>query len=61
VAGLLDRAAARSGLLRGSLIPDTMRMGLRDVLRQMRRSIAVIAQVAVAAGLAISFSRSASR
>lgn len=27
--GRLDRAAARSGLLRGSLIPDTMRMGLR--------------------------------
>jgi hypothetical protein len=53
--GRLDRAAARSGLLRGSLIPDTMRMGLRDVLRQKRRSIAVIAQVAVAAGLAISF------
>jgi phosphate/sulfate permease len=49
--GRLDRAAARSGLLRGSLIPDTMRMGLR----QKRRSIAVIAQVAVAAGLAISF------
>ena len=32
-----------------------MRMGLRDVLRQKRRSVAVIAQVAVAAGLAISF------
>jgi putative ABC transport system permease protein len=54
-AGWLDRAAARSGLLAGSLVPDTMRMGLRDVLRQKRRSIAVIAQVAVAAGLAISF------
>jgi putative ABC transport system permease protein len=53
--GRLDRAAARSGLLGGSLVPDTMRMGLRDVLRQKRRSVAVIAQVAVAAGLAISF------
>ena len=30
-------------------------MGFRDVLRQKRRSVAVIAQVAVAAGLAISF------
>ena len=53
--GRLDRAAARSGLLAGSLVPDTMRMGLRDVLRQKRRSVAVIVQVAVAAGLAISF------
>jgi putative ABC transport system permease protein len=53
--GRLDRAAARSGLLAGSLVPDTMRMGLRDMLRQKRRSAAVIAQVAVAAGLAISF------
>ena len=32
-----------------------MRMGLRDALRQKRRSAAVIAQVAVATGLAISF------
>ena len=53
--GRLDRAAARSGLLAGTRVPDTMRMGLRDVLRQKRRSAAVIAQVAVAAGLAISF------
>ena len=54
-AGRLDRAAARSGLLAGTRVPDAMRMGLRDVLRQKRRSVAVIAQVAVAAGLAISF------
>lgn len=53
--GRLDRAAARSGLPGGSLVPGTMRMGLRDVLRQKRRSAAVVAQVAVAAGLAISF------
>jgi putative ABC transport system permease protein len=53
--GWLDRVAARSGLLAGTRVPDAMRMGFRDVLRQKRRSVAVIAQVAVAAGLAISF------
>src|SRR5215831_16092406 len=42
-AGRLDRAAARSGLLAGTRVPDAMRMGLRDVLRQKRRSVAVIA------------------
>ncbi len=52
-AGWLDRAAAR-GLPAGRL-PDSLRLGFRDVLRQRRRSTAVIAQVAVAAGLAMSF------
>jgi len=51
--GWLDRAAAR-GLAAGRL-PDSLRLGFRDVLRQRRRSTAVIAQVAVAAGLAMSF------
>jgi len=54
-AGWLDRVAARSSLLAGVRVPDSVRMGFRDVLRQKRRSIAVIVQVAVAAGLAISF------
>jgi putative ABC transport system permease protein len=53
--GWLDRVAARSGLLAGARVPDSVRMGLRDGLRQKRRSVAVIVQVAVAAGLAISF------
>lgn len=53
-AGRLDRAAARSGLPAGTRFPSTTRMGLRDVLRRKHRSIAIIAQVAVAAGLAIS-------
>ena len=51
--GWLDRAAAR-GRTAGRL-PDSLRLGFRDVLRQRRRSVAVIAQVAVAAGLAMSF------
>jgi putative ABC transport system permease protein len=51
--GWLDRAAARSLPL--ERLPDSLRLGFRDVLRQKRRSVAVIAQVAVAAGLAISF------
>jgi putative ABC transport system permease protein len=53
--GWLDRVAARSSLLAGARVPDSVRMGFRDALRQKRRSIAVIVQVAVAAGLAISF------
>lgn len=48
-AGWLDRAATRAGRL-----PDSLRLGFRDVLRQRRRSAAVLAQVAVAAGLAMS-------
>jgi hypothetical protein len=51
--GWLDRAAAR-GRTAGRL-PDSLRLGFRDVLRQRRRSTAVIHQVAVAAGLAMSF------
>ncbi len=51
--GWLDRAAAR-GRPAGWL-PDSLRLGLRAVLRQRRRSAAVIIQVAVAAGLAMSF------
>jgi putative ABC transport system permease protein len=50
--GRLDRLAT---LLSGTRIPGSMRMGARNALRQKRRSVAVIAQVAVAAGLAISF------
>src|SRR6266567_3068049 len=53
--GRLDRLIARSGLLSGSRIPSSVRMGVRNALRQKRRSAAAIAQVAVAAGLAISF------
>ncbi len=53
--GWLDRLAARGGPLSGPELPDTVRMGARNVLRQKRRSVAVIAQVAIAAGLAISF------
>jgi putative ABC transport system permease protein len=51
--GWLDRLAARSGLLSGARVPGSVRMGIRNVLRQKRRSAATIAQVAVAAGLAI--------
>ncbi|HEX8006495.1 MAG TPA: FtsX-like permease family protein [Trebonia sp.] len=51
--GWLDRAAAR-GRTAGRL-PDSLRQGFRDVLRQRRRSTAVIIQIAVAAGLAMSF------
>jgi putative ABC transport system permease protein len=54
-AGRLDRLAARSDLLTGTLVPGSMRMGVRNVLRQKRRSTATIAQVALAAGLAIAF------
>ena len=50
--GRLDRLAT---LLSGTRIPGSMRMGARNALRQKRRSVATIAQVAVAAGLAISF------
>jgi putative ABC transport system permease protein len=53
--GWLDRLAARGGPLSEPGVPDTVRMGARNVLRQKRRSVAVIAQVAIAAGLAISF------
>jgi putative ABC transport system permease protein len=54
-AGRLDRLVARSGLLAGSRVPGSVRMGVRNALRQKRRSAATIAQVAVAAGLAIAF------
>jgi putative ABC transport system permease protein len=53
--GRLDRLIARSGLLTGARVPGGVRMGVRNVLRQKRRSAATIAQVAVAAGLAIAF------
>ena len=53
--GRLDRLVARSGLLAGTRVPGSMRMGVRNTLRQKRRSAATIAQVAVAAGLAIAF------
>ena len=53
--GWLDRLAARSGLLAGVGVPGSVRMGVRNALRQKRRSAATIAQVAVAAGLAIAF------
>jgi len=45
--------AARTVLMAGSRRPGSMRMGVRNVLRQKRRSTAAIAQVAVAARLAI--------
>jgi putative ABC transport system permease protein len=54
-AGRLDRLVARSGLLAGTGVPGSVRMGVRNALRQKRRSAATIAQVAVAAGLAIAF------
>jgi len=50
--GWLDRIAAR-GLLSGERLPGSLRMGVRNALRSKRRSAATIAQVAVAAGLAI--------
>jgi putative ABC transport system permease protein len=53
--GWLDRLVARSGLLAGAGVPGSVRMGVRNALRQKRRSAATIAQVAVAAGLAIAF------
>ena len=53
--GRLDRLAARTGLLAGTRLLGSMRMGVRNVLRQKRRSTATIAQVALAAGLAIAF------
>ena len=53
--GWLDRLVARSGLLSGTRVPGSVRMGVRNALRQKRRSAATIAQVAVAAGLAIAF------
>jgi putative ABC transport system permease protein len=53
--GRLDRLVARSGLLAGTGVPGSVRMGVRNALRQKRRSAATIAQVAVAAGLAIAF------
>ena len=52
-AGWLDRIAARGPL--AERVPGSLRLGFRDVLRQRRRSTAVIAQVAVAAALAMSF------
>ena len=52
--GWLDRVVARSGLLSGAGLPGSLRMGIRNALRSKRRSAATIAQVAVAAGLAIS-------
>jgi putative ABC transport system permease protein len=54
-AGRLDRLVARSGLLSETAVPGSVRIGVRNVLRQKRRSAAAIAQVAVAAGLAITF------
>jgi putative ABC transport system permease protein len=53
--GRLDRRAARSGLLTRTGVPSSVRMGVRNALRQKRRSVATIAQVAVATGLAITF------
>jgi putative ABC transport system permease protein len=53
--GWLDRLVARSGPLAGTRVPSGVRMGVRNALRQKRRSAATIAQVAVAAGLAIAF------
>jgi putative ABC transport system permease protein len=51
--GRLDRLIARSSLLSGTSVPGSVRMGVRNALRQKRRSATAIAQVAVAAGLAI--------
>jgi putative ABC transport system permease protein len=53
--GRLDRLVARGGLLPGIEAPGSVRMGVRTVLRQRRRSAAAVAQVAVASGLAIAF------
>ncbi len=47
-AGRLERLAGRSQLL-----PGTARMGMRNILRNKRRSAATVAQIAVATGLAI--------
>ncbi len=52
--GWLDRIAARTGPVSGADLPGSLRMGTRNALRSKRRSAATIAQVAVAAGLAIS-------
>lgn len=52
--GWLDRMAARSGLMSRAQLPGSLRIGVRNALRSKRRSAATIAQVAVAAGLAIS-------
>jgi putative ABC transport system permease protein len=52
--GWLDRMAARTGALSRVGLPGSLRMGVRNALRSKRRSAATIAQVAVAAGLAIS-------
>jgi putative ABC transport system permease protein len=52
--GWLDRLAARSVLAPGTRLPSSLRMGVRNALRSKRRSAATIAQVALAAGLAIS-------
>ncbi len=54
-AGRLDRLAAHGGPLSATWVPGSVRLGVRNALRQKRRSVAAIAQVAVAAGLAISF------
>jgi len=54
-AGWLDRVVARSGLLSGTAVPGSVRLGVRNALRQKQRSAAAVAQVAVAAGLAIAF------
>jgi len=53
--GRLDRLVAHGGPLSAAEVPGSLRMGVRNALRQKRRSVAAIAQVAVAAGLAISF------
>jgi hypothetical protein len=45
--GRLDRLVARSGLLARTGVPGGVRMGVRNALRQKRRSAATIAQVAV--------------
>jgi putative ABC transport system permease protein len=51
--GWLDRMAAGGGLMSGGRLPSSLRMGVRNALRSKRRSTATIAQVALAAGLAI--------
>jgi putative ABC transport system permease protein len=53
--GRLDRLVARSGMLSGARVSGSARIGVRNALRQKRRSAAAVAQVAVAAGLAIAF------
>jgi putative ABC transport system permease protein len=53
--GRIDRLVARSGLLSGARVSASARIGVRNALRQKRRSAAAVAQVAVAAGLAIAF------